>query len=290
MTRFQRVRYEMFLRVRDFGITHRDLFPESSRGGRSFAKVAEATSLVETHSVARLLAAHDGRRGKAAARAVVRRWMLSIARTARDVARTTSGGNRKLRMPHRTADVALLTSARMFLDDGAPLSGAFIELGLPANWVSEFRAAVDTFEDQLRGRRAGRSGVAAANAGIKAALKDGFIAIHTLDVIIANTLTTDPVLLAVWARGRRIVEGMVHRKVALVAEPTMPDAGTTLSALVLPAAHPGAPADAPTPPPLVLPTMEAPLELWSQASPPRPSTDDADPAFEDAVPFEQPVF
>lgn len=290
MTRFQRVRYEMFLRVRDFGITHRDLFPESSRGGQSFAKVAQATLLLETHSVARLLAAHDGRRGKVAARAVVRRWMLSIARTARDVARTTSGGNRRLRMPHRTADVALLTSARLFLDDGAPISDAFIELGLPNNWITEFRAAVDAFEEQLKGRRAGRYGVAAANAGIKAALKEGFGAIHTLDVIIANTLTNDPVLLAVWARGRRIVEGAMHRKVDRTVEPVMRDAGTPLSTPVMPAEHPGAPADAPTPAHLALPTMEVPLELLSPVSSPRPSADDAHPVLEDAVPFEQPVF
>jgi hypothetical protein len=60
MLKTERIRYEMFLRVRDFGTTYRDLFPESSAGGQAFAQVAQAISEIDWHAQAKLGAARDG--------------------------------------------------------------------------------------------------------------------------------------------------------------------------------------------------------------------------------------
>ena len=207
MTKTERVRYEMLLRVRDFGTSQAAAFPESSTGEQVFAKVAQAVAEIDAHARGKLLAAQEGRRAKAAARATVRRWMLAIARTARDVARGTPGLEKTLAMPRSHSDVALVTSAHTFLDTADSIKDQLVRLGLPVNFLAEFREAVNTFENAMAGRCAGRGSVAAGQAGIEAALVEGMNAARTLDVVVTNTLGHDPVLFARWQRDRRLVEG-----------------------------------------------------------------------------------
>ena len=47
MTRQQRFKYEMFVRVRDFGAAHAALFPEASKGGQAFARVLAAVAALD---------------------------------------------------------------------------------------------------------------------------------------------------------------------------------------------------------------------------------------------------
>jgi hypothetical protein len=225
MTRVERVRYEVLLRVKDFGIKHRDRFPELSKAGQVFARVAQAVADIEAHMLASLQAVRDGRKGKTAARARVQEWMLTIARTARDVVRRGPGGDTTFKMPRRTSDVSLLASARLFLDDTRPMSEELIALGLPENWQGEFSLAIDGFEEQMRGRRDGRYGVATARTGIKTALNEGFDALRTLDVIVANTLKDDAPLLAGWERSRRVVEGRSKPDADATSPPAAPAEG-----------------------------------------------------------------
>ena len=46
MNRNQRFRYEMFVRVRSFGVANRDQFPESSTGGKALALVEAAVAAI----------------------------------------------------------------------------------------------------------------------------------------------------------------------------------------------------------------------------------------------------
>jgi len=50
MTRKDRVRYEMLLRIRDFGKAHHELFPESKSGHQAFGIVARAIEQVDGHT------------------------------------------------------------------------------------------------------------------------------------------------------------------------------------------------------------------------------------------------
>ena len=49
MTKSQKARHEMFVRVRDFGAAHTQLFPESSTGGKSFQQVTAAVAAIDAH-------------------------------------------------------------------------------------------------------------------------------------------------------------------------------------------------------------------------------------------------
>ena len=207
MTKRERVRYEALLRVRDFGNAHADLFPESSLGGQAFAKVTQATAQIDAHVVAKPLAAADGQHSKAVARAAVTEAMQAIANTARGLVETAPKRDRKLRMPKRTADVAVLQAGRRFVGEAEAVRDQLLALGLPPAWLTKLREATDDLEAAMQKRRSGREAVSAAQKGIAAALTLASSALRTLDIVVPNTIAHDPVLVGAWERDRRVVEG-----------------------------------------------------------------------------------
>jgi hypothetical protein len=202
----ERTRYEMLLRVRDFGGRYQSRFPESSDGAQTFATVARAVAEIEAHATNKVVMIREAQRSKAERRKTMLQRMQTIARTSRGI-RTTLGTPLRLTMPDRTSDVAVVRGARAFLQEGDPYQDQMIRLGLPASYFAELRDAADAFDAALTERRAGRSGIAGAQAGIKAALRQGTDAAHTLDIIVANTLGDDPIVMAAWERDRRLVDG-----------------------------------------------------------------------------------
>ena len=207
MTRQQRVRFEMFLRVRDFGQAHREMFPESSTGGQAFAKVADAVTRIDAFATSKLLTVTDGHEDLAVARAAVIGGMRVVARTARGTRKSTRSAGRRLVMPRRVSYVGLLAAARSFLAEAGECRVELDTLGLPAACLQDLGRAVADLEAALAARRAGRGDTAAAHAGIRAAFADGARAIRTLDIVVPNTLGSDAVIAARWARDRRVITG-----------------------------------------------------------------------------------
>ncbi|MEO7189533.1 MAG: hypothetical protein ABI051_00605 [Vicinamibacterales bacterium] len=80
MNRSERRRYEMLLRVRDFGRTHRQQFSQSSEAGKAFTVVDEATAQIEAHAKAKLLTKKEGRKERAAVRGAIEERLKLVAR------------------------------------------------------------------------------------------------------------------------------------------------------------------------------------------------------------------
>jgi hypothetical protein len=110
-------------------------------------------------------------------------------------------------MPKRRSDVAIITSARAFLREAEPHQDQMVNLGLPSTCLTELRATTDAFDEALKEARAGRSGVAAAQAAIRTALADGLNAARLLDIVVPNSIGDDAVSLAAWHRDRKVIEG-----------------------------------------------------------------------------------
>lgn len=205
MTKDQRFRYEMFVRVRDFGMTNRALFPEASTGRAMFDTVSSSVAEIEEQLTKRDLARAESQRVKVTTRRAVTESMKAIAHTARRVMRGGAEVN-PFRMPGRKSSSAVLSKARMFIEQASLRQDEFIRFGLPSTFVSDLRQNVERLEQAVTVRLNSRASRRRAQSGIETALARGFAAILDLDAIVANTLRLDPLRLAEW-RGARHVQG-----------------------------------------------------------------------------------
>lgn len=203
MTGYERLRYEMFLRVRDFGVAHRHRFAAASMADDAFRTVEAAVAEIEAVAADAMLAS-----GHSSVRNAVRRalWdrLTAIAPTARLIARSRPSVGAAFRFCHQPADGVLVAASRAFLRDAPAVLDRFVEAGMRTSFLDELRASVDRFEQALAHQRAGRSRMAERRARLDTALARGLDAVLALDVIVANTLGSDPVTLAAWRHGRRM--------------------------------------------------------------------------------------
>jgi hypothetical protein len=205
MNRKQRYRYEMLVRVRDFGTANAQLFPGSSKGGRLFGQVSAAVAAVEDHLTRRDRARVEARRVKATTRAAVTGYMVTIARTAR---RVTAGEPRPspFKLTGSQTAAAVLSKARLFIAEARPREAAFVEFGLAPTFIRDFTALVDQLDEAVTVRLNGRGWRLKAQTGIENALRSGADALTNLDVLVPNALHDDPVREGHW-RGARRIEG-----------------------------------------------------------------------------------
>src|SRR5262245_19981241 len=94
MTGVDTRRYEMLVRVRDFGATFADRFPPSSLGGQAFATVKAAVDALSEHAASLMSGkgtAREGTTSKAVTREALRDDLEAIIRTARALALDTPG-------------------------------------------------------------------------------------------------------------------------------------------------------------------------------------------------------
>lgn len=206
MEKSQRYRYDMFVRVRDFGQANRDLIPESSTGGQLFGRVDAAVTAIEEHQTKRDLARSETRRVKATTYAAVFDYMKIIAHTARRATLDESARNPFV-LPRRRTMSAMLSKARLFVAEVKSREAKFVNLGLPPTFVTEFSTLVEQLHDAVETRNTARGLREQAQAGIEHALADGFEAIRNLDVLVPNALRADAVRLGYW-RGARHLDGI----------------------------------------------------------------------------------
>jgi len=223
-------RFNMLVRIREFGTAHPDLFPADSLGARTLAELgdivdrlhASAMSESSGHSAAR-----QGTVSKTAARQALRSALEAIARTARGIAVDTPGVAGGFLVPRGQNDHELAIAARRFADDAAPLAASFIAHGLPASFVADLQAALGLFERATGGRATAREAHVGARAGIGAAIDAAFAILPRLDAIVENGVAGNPSLLAAW-RSARHVEGRsvrtetVPEELVPPAEPAVP--------------------------------------------------------------------
>ena len=203
MTRKQRFRYEMFVRVRDFGAARKALFPESSRSGQSFARVSAAVGAIEVHRKNQVVATAEARRVKAATRAAVFDYMKAVALAAR---RVTKPDVREslFRVPRRRNVELELSTAQMFIEEAEKRQDEFLGFGLPPTFISDFRALVDNLRQAVHTRLGSKTERRQASAGTRTALAIGLDAIRDLDVLVTMATREDPTTFAAWGAARRI--------------------------------------------------------------------------------------
>lgn len=200
-------RYEMLMRVHQFGADHQDLFPPSTLGGKSFTAVGEAVTALKDHSATQYSgrgSAREGTVSKAVAREALCDDLEAIVRTARAMALDTPGVDDKFRFPRGTGDQLILNAARAFSHDAAPLSAEFIKHDMPDDFLADLHSDIEAFEEAIRDYEAGKDTHVAARAAIEGLIDAGLDAVRRLDAIVPNRLRNDPATLALWERARRV--------------------------------------------------------------------------------------
>jgi hypothetical protein len=243
-------KYNMLVRVREYGAARADLFPPGSLGARTFGEIGDVVDRLNASATSESSGRRAARQGvvsKAAARAALRSALEAVTRTARGIAVDAPDILGKFQMPDGQNDHQLTTTARQFADDAAPLAAAFVVHGLPKSFVADLHAALATFERATSGRALGRETHVGARADIAAALDLAFETLQRLDAIVENRIGGDPSALAAWRLARN-----VGRTPARTAGPA-------------PSAHPPAPAGAA---PAAPSTMATPERLAPTALPP----------------------
>lgn len=193
--------YRMFVRVQDFGVTNAAAFPASSLGEAKFAALNRIIEELDEHGAKETSgksAAKTGTANKASARESLRSQMEAISRTARQIAANTPGMESSFRMPRTNGDQALLNSARAFLADATPLKAKFIEWEMPATFLEDLSATIDSFEQSINSTNQNKSKSVAASAAINEAIAKGKKIVRDLDPLVRNKFRNDPATLAAW--------------------------------------------------------------------------------------------
>jgi hypothetical protein len=206
MTKLDSRRRQMLKRIRDFGATHRDVFPPASFAGRMFTAVADAVNALERHGMKETAGKNLERQhaeSKAAARIALRRRLGIISRIARAVAVDVPGFDRKFRIRFDCSDDRLLSRARSFVKAALPVARTFIAHDTPSTFLKKLQEDIDAFERAIASREDSRGQRVAVRESIDAEIRKGLLAVKRLDAVVPHKLH-DPGVLVVWNAARRI--------------------------------------------------------------------------------------
>jgi len=222
MKTHEMAKYEMLVRVRDFGENYGDLFAASTLAGKQFAAVAASVRELRDFAVDKRSTARHGVLSRVAARKALLKRIDAVRRTASAMAADVPDLENTFRMPART-DAALLTAGHQFLRDAAPLEAQFILHGLPPTFLANLRQLVDQFEASVAQWNAARGNNAGARKNIETALKRGVAALRKLDAIVPNQLEDQPGMLANWKLERRVIWNLGRRRSRKRAAAVIPE-------------------------------------------------------------------
>jgi hypothetical protein len=234
MRQVDTLRNEMLIRVNDFGAAHSAMFADSTLAGQMFAEVSAAVLQLGQQSATEVTgrsAAREGVNTKADARTALRKQLETINRTACALAIDRPNVDDKFQLPSGRTDHALLSTARSFAENAAPLADAFITHAMPETFLTELNTGIARFEQATHDHQAGKGTKTAARARFRAALEAGLTAVRRLDAIVANRLRDDPVTMAVWEQARHVEQmPRTHGETAPATTPTAtPTAATGAS-------------------------------------------------------------
>ena len=164
MTTTETRRYEMLLRVREFGARHRDRFPAGSPALDAFDHVAAVVAQLGEQAVSKMSAAGGGKTARAMARRALTERLDAISRCARVIAETTPGFDDSFRLPNPRTEQSILTTGRVFLREAEHSVSRFAELGMPSTLVASLKVLVDEFDQAIRTAHAGRQSHLAARS------------------------------------------------------------------------------------------------------------------------------
>jgi hypothetical protein len=213
-------RYEMLIRVRDFGQTHSAAFPTGSLGAELFSEVDTVIGELSGHATAQVSSASSAKQGTSSrglARATLRESMEAISLTARAIALDMPTIAAKFRMPHNASDQTMLATAKAFAADAAALSAEFIRHEMPATFLADLNADIADFERAISDQNQSREGHVSSTVSVGSSLDKGMRAVRKLNAVVQNRFRSDKSTLAAWLSASHVERHT--RRTATAPEP-----------------------------------------------------------------------
>lgn len=199
--------YEMLVRVDEYGNSRAGDFPAQSAGGQLFTGLRTEIATIEEKAAEQSSGINVKREGtttRAMARVNLRQQLDAISRTAASLAHTTPGLESRFRLPRGNNDQSLISAARAFAQDAAPISASFVNFGLPQNFLAELNTAITEFEEAIDRQNTGRDSHIAATTAIDEAMERGINIVRQLDAIVRNKYADDVPELVAWQSASHI--------------------------------------------------------------------------------------
>jgi hypothetical protein len=232
-------KYDMLVRVRNFGEAYKDRFPKGSLGGRMFAAVEEAVKELDDYAASKVSTKRGGEGARRLAQQALFEQLDAMSATARQIEADRPEVNGKFQVPATVDDRAVLTAARVFAHDAEAFKASFVAHGMSRSFLADLNVAMKQYAGAIRKREAGRVENTTARISIEAALASGVAATRKLHVIVHNIVRDDDMAIALWEKARRIDWPPVKAAAAAPgtnAAPAAPGASTTPAAAPVPAA------------------------------------------------------
>ncbi len=251
-------RYNMFVRVKEFGAAHADLFPAGSVGAQRFADLGAVLDRLNTHVASEASGRAGARQAgatRATARAALRQAVSVVIKASPGVAAAHPNVSNTFRAPRTRTDHDLVTTAERFATEAAPLSAAFVSCGAPSTYVPDLQAKLDAFQRADNDRAAARQTHMGARAGIAASIESASVLVQQLDLIVEHQLGNDPELLTAWQSARHVDKPAMRS-----VKPAQPSADAA------PSASHSAPSSSPVSPHPATPEPAAPTPAAVKAA------------------------
>ncbi|MBK8303407.1 MAG: hypothetical protein WBC19_15330 [Pyrinomonadaceae bacterium] len=215
----ERRRYEMLVRVRQFGTDNAGDFPGGSVGDTQFTVVGDSVDGVESEAGKQQAGFGEAAQQyevKGTARENLREQMSDISRTARSMEYAFDGISNKFRMPRNRNDADLLNKGRAFATEAVPYNTDFKDYGLPGSFIADLTAACDAFEATFSTTASATAEHVAATAQTGETIRLGMVAVRILDGVVKNKYANDVGKLAAWISASHV------EKAPKKKEPTPP--------------------------------------------------------------------
>jgi hypothetical protein len=168
--------------------------------------VREMTSRGEEQDASDRLARGVTARQAALRDALRSRHMAPLSRIARRVFEVPEV-RAKFQLPEKRADnVAILNSARGMAQVAEQHAAVFTQEGLPAEFLAQFRGAIDELTATLVTRDQSQNRRKSSREALYRLAKRGVAAVDVLDAIVQPRLASQPDLLATWYSVKRHIE------------------------------------------------------------------------------------
>ena len=193
-------KHQMFVRAQQFLTSRVSDFGPGSLVRDIVTDLAAVITELDTHAAAEASGGSSARQGtvtRAEARAALREDLEAINRTARTMD-DEPGLNEKFRLPRGNNDQQLISAARHFAIDAAPLKASFIAHELPANFLEDIEADIVALEEAKGDQSGGIGNRVAASAAIDDAIERGTVLTRKLGAIMKNKFGNNRATIAEW--------------------------------------------------------------------------------------------